>query len=709
MASRLPFHRSLLGRSMLFGVLPAAIVVLAIVGLNGVRAWGNLSATVERDLTNATRLAAKEIDIRNEATVRLVRMIVIAQESGQFGRRAEALAMLGRIIRENPHVYAAYIGYEPDADGNDARGAGAGVPAEALGEGGRFYPYFKRDPNRADGFLLEPLQDVSDDEGLWYQHPKERFERSGVADAIITKPYEYLGTDIIETVVPIVIDRRFAGIAGLDVALTDIQRRLGEVAEELGADIFLETRGRFIAATTDRAGGEQLRTTEVSASALAPIFASVPASGVLLEERVDPASGEPSIFVSTTVPTGGWRLIVRKPTSAAFADLSTLLAMNLLTACAGIAVIVALLSVLIVGISRRVQAAREAAARIASGDLSTRVPDAGGGDESAELVRAMGAMNDDLAGIVASVRAAATRLSASSVELAATSRQQEVAAAAFGGSTAQIASAIREISATGTELLRTVGAVDAGARRSAEAAGAGRARLDGMAGTMARLDATTGEIGDRLQVISEKANAITSVVETITKVADQTNLLSVNAAIEAEKAGDAGLGFLVVAREIRRLADQTASATTDIERIVRQMQEAVAAGVGEMARFTREMRGGTSDVQRVAGDLAGIIDEMNSAVAGFSEVERGMSAQSAGVAQIEGAVRQVADGARQTASSVSEFGRVAAELSHAVAVLQDAVARFRIADAGSASGLASDLGPAGTGGATGGAIHGDSR
>ena len=291
----------------------------------------------------------------------------------------------------------------------------------------------------------------------------------------------------------------------------------------------------------------------------------MPAQGVRLEERVDPASGESAFFVSATVPTGDWRLVIRKPSSAVLAQLSWLFAANMITALVGITVIVSLLLVLVVGISRRVRTAQDAAVRIASGDLSQRVRDEAGSDESAELVRAMGRMNDDLSNIVGSVRTAATRLASSSVELSATSRQQEAAAAAFGGSTAQIAAAIREISATGSELLRTVGSVDAGARRSAESAGAGRERLDAMASTMARLDASTAEIGDRLQVISEKASAINTVVETITKVAEQTNLLSVNAAIEAEKAGDAGLGFLVVAREIRRLADQTASATTDIE------------------------------------------------------------------------------------------------------------------------------------------------
>jgi methyl-accepting chemotaxis protein WspA len=290
----------------------------------------------------------------------------------------------------------------------------------------------------------------------------------------------------------------------------------------------------------------------------------------------------------------------------------------------------------------------------------------------------MNTMNADLATIVSAVRAASTRLAATSAQLAATTREQGATASSFGGSTAQIAAAIREISATGDELLRSVQSVDAGARRTAEAAAAGRGRLDAMAASMSQLDGATAEIGDRLEVIAEKAAAIGSVVVTITKVAEQTNLLSVNAAIEAEKAGDAGYGFLVVAREIRRLADQTAVATLDIERMVRQMQDSVSAGVTEMKRFAVEMRTGTGDAKRIANDLAGIMNEMNAAFASFSEVQRGMTSQSLGVGQIEEAANQVAAGAQQTASSAAEAARVADEVAHAVAVLQDAAARFTV-------------------------------
>ena len=89
MARSIAFHRSLLGRSILFGVLPAAALVLLVVALNGYRAWNDVTETLESDLRNATELALREIDLRNQRNTELVKLMVIAQESGQFGRRAE--------------------------------------------------------------------------------------------------------------------------------------------------------------------------------------------------------------------------------------------------------------------------------------------------------------------------------------------------------------------------------------------------------------------------------------------------------------------------------------------------------------------------------------------------------------------------------------------------------------------------------------------
>jgi methyl-accepting chemotaxis protein WspA len=124
-----------------------------------------------------------------------------------------------------------------------------------------------------------------------------------------------------------------------------------------------------------------------------------------------------------------------------------------------------------------------------------------------------------------------------------------------------------------------------------------------MESSMQTLSAASDGISSKLAAIRSKAARINSVVTAITKVADQTNLLSLNASIEAEKAGEAGAGFAVVAREIRRLADQSAIATLDIEQIVEEMQEAVASGVAEMRDLSHAVQGGIGAAETIQGQF----------------------------------------------------------------------------------------------------------
>jgi methyl-accepting chemotaxis protein WspA len=170
------------------------------------------------------------------------------------------------------------------------------------------------------------------------------------------------------------------------------------------------------------------------------------------------------------------------------------------------------------------------------------------------------------------------------------------------------------------------------------------------------------------------------VITTITKVADQTNLLSINAAIEAEKAGEYGQGFLVVAREIRRLADQTAVATLDIERLVEQMQEAVNAGVGQMERFAADVHHGVERVAGISGQFADVIDKVHQLSDRFETVTQGMQAQAAGAGQISEALVTLADGTQTAADALREVQAASGRMVAAVDGLTETVARFRVED-----------------------------
>lgn len=195
---------------------------------------------------------------------------------------------------------------------------------------------------------------------------------------------------------------------------------------------------------------------------------------------------------------------------------------------------------------------------------------------------------------------------------------------------------------------------------------------------MTQLLESTGSISAKLGIIREKSEGISSVVTTITKVADQTNLLSINAAIEAEKAGEYGRGFLVVAREIRRLADQTAVATLDIENMVRLMQDAVSAGVMQMAKFDGEFRSGVQRVQGINGQTGRIIEEVEGLTERFQSVNEAMRSQSVAARQINEAMVPVANGTKETQGSLEEFIKATAYLRQAVELLNQEIAQFTV-------------------------------
>jgi methyl-accepting chemotaxis protein WspA len=240
------------------------------------------------------------------------------------------------------------------------------------------------------------------------------------------------------------------------------------------------------------------------------------------------------------------------------------------------------------------------------------------------------------------------------------------------GSANEIAAAVTEISTTGEQLLAATSSVTGIAREAAEVAEQGRGGLQSMTASMEHLDEAMNAFTRKLATISQRASGITSVVTTIAKVAEQTNLLSVNATIEAEKAGESGRGFRIVAQEIRRLADQTALSTKDIERMVRDMQAAVASGTMEMDRFRNEVSGRIGEVADVSEKLGRIIEPVQSVT-----VHDGMQAQSAGARQIRDAMESLRADAGESAASLAANTASLAELRGAIVELNAEAARFR--------------------------------
>lgn len=321
----------------------------------------------------------------------------------------------------------------------------------------------------------------------------------------------------------------------------------------------------------------------------------------------------------------------------------------------------------------RVQDMAEGAA-----DLTKRVQ-VDSGDEIGRLGKYINSFIQRIHDLIVRIRVSTIQLHSTSTEIAAAAAEQSNTMTSFNASTSQIAAAVKEITATGQELVRTMDDVQARSTGAAALADAGRSGLLGMEESMHRLGDATNSISSKLGTIRDKASGINMVVTTITKVADQTNLLSINAAIEAEKAGESGRGFLVVAREIRRLADQTAVATLDIEQMVRHMQSAVSSGVMEMDKFSEEVRQCSGKASEINGQMAQVIEQVQIVSERFQSVNEGMRQQSSGAKQIDEAMQQLITGCKQVTSTVRDFTAAATNLREAAQGLQQEVGRFTVA------------------------------
>lgn len=314
----------------------------------------------------------------------------------------------------------------------------------------------------------------------------------------------------------------------------------------------------------------------------------------------------------------------------------------------------------------------------ARGDLTGQLMVYRDRDVISGLATGIQGMLDSLNNLVARIQQSGIQVTSSATEIAATAKQQEATVSEQAATTNEIRATVTEISATSKELVNTMHEVTDVAFKTAESANTGRAALGRMEETMRTMMEATAAIGSKLAVLSEKAGNINTVVTTINKVSDQTNLLSLNAAIEAEKAGEYGVGFAVVATEIRRLADQTAVATWDIEQMVKEMQSAVSAGVMGMEKFSTEVRQGVDDVRRVGGQLAHIIEQVEHLIPRFEEVHEGMQSQSKGAQQISEAMVQLADSSQQTAESLRQSNGAIVQLNDAARRLQEGVSHFKV-------------------------------
>ena len=345
----------------------------------------------------------------------------------------------------------------------------------------------------------------------------------------------------------------------------------------------------------------------------------------------------------------------------------------------GIALVMALLVTLIArSIVRPLQEAVQAMANIASGESDlTRSLDTHGRDEVTLLAQHFNAFTAKLRNVISHLQSTATALEQSSTELGndATDAQQRSQQQALQMD--QVATAINEVTYAVQEVAKNAEHAAGEMRGAQSQAELGQQNIDSSLQQIDQLSGTINQAVDVIRTLATQSSEIGSVLEVIRSIAEQTNLLALNAAIEAARAGEQGRGFAVVADEVRALAKRAQDSTEEIESLIAGLQR-MAKGAVQQMDSSRDLTRRTVELAGEAGDALGritqavsTIEQMNQQIAAAAEE------QSAVAEAINESVTRVRDIGEQSATATEQTAASSAELARLGVELQELVRQFR--------------------------------
>ena len=687
--TRVPLFKGLKFRMLLAGLLPTIIVMIVLIWSEARHEFDALRAASLESLQSQTELLAEHIQQVNESARESVFALADAQAAGMINHGQMSVDFSRSILEREAAITAVFMVFEPNIHDSEELEM---VPPAALSGDDRLAPYWFIDPDRGDTIRLEPAPSI--DSGSYYSVPRDRWLRSGDHSLCISEPYLNDGRLQIDMSTSILIGGRFTGVAGVSRALDDQDRQLREFIGDRSLEAFLlSPYGHFIASSTDevrldnRDTSGQLKTRAIEDTPYEAIFNVVDLStSTEVLEAIDPITGKETFFATAPVQTGDWTVVLSRSQEAVMAPIYAFIMESILIGIVGLCVIIFFLALLAFKVSRRVRNAMEYASRVAEGDLTEIGMVIRASDETGILLKVMSQMSHRLRTLVGHLVDSGGAIDKAAGVVATSTDEQVTVAGSLEESTSRICDVVDRITMTSEELTKTVATVTEAADQTATLATTGQSELEDMRGAMERLETSTETADRRLVTIKDRASGITGIVSTITAVADQTNLLSVNASIEAEKAGEAGRGFLVVAREIRRLADRTASATLEIESSVRDVEVAIGEGVRDLGKFSEEVRRIVLDVARLSQSMGAILEQVAASNQRFHELRDGVLSQAQGASDISESMKGLEEGTVRTIRTTESLVKASSNLEMAVETLGGIVSSFHL-DETSSEGL----------------------
>jgi len=318
---------------------------------------------------------------------------------------------------------------------------------------------------------------------------------------------------------------------------------------------------------------------------------------------------------------------------------------------------------------------REILVSLAHGDLTRRM-EVDSEDDIGQMGRALNESIESLGNMISSVSVSAERIAAASEEFSATAAEQAQGAETQKDQTHQVATAMQEMSSTVQEVSENSNKAAQASRNAADTARKGGSIVEDTLAKMRAIADSVGQTATKVQELGKSSNQIGEIIGVIDDIADQTNLLALNAAIEAARAGEQGRGFAVVADEVRKLAERTSKATKEITQMIQSIQAETKSAVEAMQAGTQQVELGVESTTKAGNSLSEIIKTSEQVGDMVMLIATAATEQASATEEINSNIEQIAKIMQESAAGATESAKAVSDLSSLATELQSMVSKF---------------------------------